>query len=316
MHYGIDVGGTKTEIAIYDRDWQCLDRWREPTPAQDGEAFLTMLTRLVQQADDRCGGQGTLGLGFPGVLDEQGYLVAANLPGLRAWALETTLAARLDRAFVIENDSRCFVVSETGPGGAAEGQRDVFGAILGTGAGGGAIVEGRLLKGGGRFAGEWGHLPLPAAAAKRYDLPLLSCGCGLEACLEGYIAGPGLVRLHRHFGGASVSAEQWHQAWAAGEKSAQRARDCHLDLVGGALASVVKLLSPQVIVVGGGLSTMDRFVQALSGAIAEHLFAGVEVPEVLRSRLGDASGVRGAAMLGAAASAGNPVIGGHEKGRP
>jgi len=303
MHYGIDVGGTKTEIAIYDRDWQCLDRWREPTPAQDGEAFLTMLAGLVQQADDRCGSQGTLGLGFPGVLDDQGHLVAANLPGLRAWALETTLAARLDRAFVIENDSRCFVVSETGPGGAAEGQRHVFGAILGTGAGGGAIVEGRLLKGSGRLAGEWGHLPLPAAAAKRYGLPLLPCGCGLQACLETYIAGPGLVRLHHHFGGASTSAEQWHVAWKSGEKAAQRAHECHLELVGGALANVVKLLSPQVIVVGGGLSTVDHFVEALPAAIARQLFADVEMPKVVRSRLGDASGVRGAAMLGAATAA-------------
>jgi len=302
MHYGIDVGGTKTEIAIYDRDWLCLDRWRAPTPANDGEAFLTMLADMVQEADRRLGSRGTLGLGFPGVLDDQGHLVTANLPGLRPFVLETALTAHLDRAFVIENDSRCFVVSETGPGGAAEGVTEAFGAILGTGAGGGAIVAGRLLKGAGRFAGEWGHLPLPATVAKRHDLPLLPCGCGLEACLETYIAGPGLVKLHRHFGGVSASAEQWHQAWLAGENAAQQTHACHLELLGGALANVVKLLSPQVIVVGGGLSTMEGLVAALPTAIAGHLFPGVEVPDVVRSRLGDASGVRGAAMLGAEVS--------------
>lgn len=299
MHYGIDVGGTKIEIAIYARDWQCLDRWREPTPADDGEALMALLAGLVREADRRHGGRGSLGLGFPGVLDEQGHLVAANLPGLRPFVLETALAAHLNRDFIIENDSRCFVVSETGPGGAAEGVMHAFGAILGTGAGGGAMVDGRLLKGAGRFAGEWGHLPLPAAAAQHYDLPLLPCGCGLEACLEGYIAGPGLVRLHRHFGGRSASAEQWHQAWLAGEGAARRARECHLALLGGALANVVKLLSPQAIIIGGGLSAVDDLVMALPAAIGEHLFPGVEVPDVMRSRLGDASGVRGAAMLGA-----------------
>lgn len=300
MHYGIDVGGTKTEIAIYDRHWQCLERWREPTPARDGEAFLMLLATMIQEADRRVGERGSLGLGFPGVLDGRGHLIAANLPGLHAFALEPALSARLDRPFVIENDSRCFVVSEAGPNGAAEGMSQVFGAILGTGAGGGAIVDGKLLKGAGQFAGEWGHLPLPAAAFRRHDLPLFSCGCGLEACLETYIAGPGLVRLHRHFGGHSTSAEQWYQAWLAGEPAAKRARACHLDILGGALANVVKLLSPQAIVVGGGLSTMEDLVAALPAAIVEHLFPGVETPTVVRSRLGDASGVRGAAMLGAA----------------
>ncbi|WP_110654593.1 ROK family protein [Salinicola halimionae] len=302
MHYGIDVGGTKTEIAIYDRNWQCLDRWRQPTPAQDGEAFLRMLTEMVEEADDRCGSHGTLGLGFPGVLDDQGHLIAANLPALRPWVLEATLKAHLDRPFAIENDSRCFVVSETGPGGAAEGEQHAFGAILGTGAGGGAIIEGRLLKGGGGFAGEWGHLPLPAAAAKRYDLPLLPCGCGLQACLETYIAGPGLVRLHRHFGGVSESAEQWHQAWLGGEDAAQRAHQCHLELLGGALANVIKLLSPRVIIIGGGLSAMDELVEALPAAMGAQLFPDIKAPKVVRSRLGDASGVRGAAMLGAGSS--------------
>lgn len=299
MHYGIDVGGTKTEIAIYDRYWRCLERWRKPTPAQDGEALLALMAVMVNEADRLTGARGSLGLGFPGVIDERGHLVAANLPGLRHFALAPALSMQLDRPFVIENDSRCFVISEAGPGGAAEGASQVFGAILGTGAGGGAIVDGKLLRGAGQFAGEWGHLPLPASAARRYDLPLLRCGCGLEACLETYIAGPGLVRLHRHFGGHSTSAEQWYQAWLAGEPAADQARHCHLELLGGALANVVKLLSPQVIVVGGGLSALEEVISALPAAIGEHLFPGVEAPAVVRSRLGDASGVRGAAMLGA-----------------
>jgi len=299
MHYGIDVGGTKTEIAIFDRHWQRLDHWREPTPAEDGAALLTLLAAMVAEADRRSGARGTLGLGFPGVIDGRGCLVTANLPGLRDLPLAPALSGRFDRAFVIDNDSRCFIVSETGPGGAAEGATHAFGAILGTGAGGGAIVEGRLLTGAGRFAGEWGHLPLPAAAREHYGLPLLDCGCGLEGCLETYIAGPGLVRLHRHFGGGSSSAEQWHRALLAHERSARLAHECHLDLLGGALANVVKLLSPQTIVIGGGLSTLDEIVGSLPTALRRHLFAGVDVPMIVRSRFGAASGVRGAAMLGA-----------------
>lgn len=299
MHYGIDVGGTKTEIAIFDRHWQRLDHWREATPAADGEALLVLLATMVTEADRRVGMRGTLGLGFPGVLDDRGHLVTANLPGLRDFPLEPALKTRLDRGFAIDNDSRCFIVSETGPGGAAEGVAHAFGAILGTGAGGGAIVGGRLLTGTGRFAGEWGHLPLSAVIRERYDLPLLACGCGLEGCVETYIAGPGLVRLHRHFGGQSACAEQWHLAWQRGERAATLAHECHLDLLGDALANVVKLMSPQVIVLGGGLSAVDGLVDALPAALAGHLFSGVTQPQIVRSRLGAASGVRGAAMLGA-----------------
>lgn len=300
MHYGIDVGGTKIEIALFDGRWQRLDHWREPTPASNGDALLDQLSAMVVEADRRTGARGTLGLGFPGVVDGRGHLVAANLPGLRHFPLLPALVSRFTRPVVVGNDSRCFIVSETGPGGAAEGARHAFGAILGTGAGGGAIVDGHLLSGAGGIAGEWGHLPLSAGARERHDLPRLTCGCGLEDCLECYIAGPGLARLHRHFGGDAATAEDWYRAWLNGEPAASRAHQCHMDLLGGALANVVKLLAPEVIVVGGGLSTLDCLVAALPQALASHLFPGIVIPRIVRSRFGDASGVRGAAMLGAA----------------
>ncbi|WP_251976044.1 ROK family protein [Salinicola avicenniae] len=301
MHYGIDIGGTKTEIAVYDQNWQVQSRWREPTPAADGDALLGLLQTLVQEADRRAGVRGTLGIGVPGVLDRRGCLIAANLPGLRDLPLGAALTTRLERQPVLENDSRCFIVSEVGPGGAAAAASHAFGAILGTGAGGGAVIEGQLLRGAGGLAGEWGHLPLPALARERHDLPRVACGCGLPDCLESYIAGPGLVRLHHHFGGESESTLAWQQALQAGEDAARRAHDCHLELLGGALANVVKLLAPEVIVVGGGVSLVPGLVEALPAALAEHLFAGVPTPAIVRSRFGDASGVRGAAMLGARA---------------
>ncbi|WP_110669367.1 ROK family protein [Salinicola halophilus] len=300
MHYGIDIGGTKIEIARFDGAWQRLDHWREPTPADDGEALLETLAAMVAEADRRTGNAGTLGIGIPGVIDRQGNLVAANLPGLRQVSLVRTLAKRFDRPVALENDSRCFIVSETGPGGSAEGVEHAFGAILGTGAGGGAVVGGRPLRGSGGFAGEWGHLPLSASAIARYDLPVLACGCGLEGCLESYVSGPGVARLYRHFGGEGLTAEQWHAAWQAKESSAISAHECHLDLLGEALGNVVKLLAPEVIVVGGGLSTLDCVIDELPGALSRHLFAGIALPRVVRSYFGAASGVRGAAMQGAA----------------
>ncbi|WP_110685772.1 ROK family protein [Salinicola aestuarinus] len=300
MHYGIDIGGTKIEIARFDADWERLDHWRQPTPAADGEALLDTLSAMVAEADRRTGDAGTLGIGVPGVIDPQGRLIAANLPGLRHLSIVTALASRFARPIALENDSRCFIVSEIGPGGSAEGAQHAFGAILGTGAGGGAVVDGRLLRGSGGFAGEWGHLPLSASARDRYSLPALACGCGLEGCLERYVSGPGLVRLHRHFGGDAATAEEWHRDWLAGASAAVLAHECHLDLLGEALANVVKLLAPQIIVLGGGLSALECLLDGLPGALSRHLFPGIATPRIVRSRFGDASGVRGAAMQGAA----------------
>ncbi|KFF47854.1 hypothetical protein GY26_17765 [Gammaproteobacteria bacterium MFB021] len=299
MHYGIDVGGTKIELAVFDSQWQRLATWREATPAADGPALLARLAAMVDVADARFGTRGTLGLGLPGVVDTDGCLVAANLPGLRELPLAASLQAHFDRPIVFDNDSRCFILSEVGPGGAAAGERHAFGAILGTGAGGGAIVEGRLLGGCGGLAGEWGHLPLSAAASERYHLPRLACGCGLHGCLERYIAGPGLVELFRHFGGEAQRAETWYAAWRAGDPAAELAHRCHVDLLGEALANVTKLLAPAAIVIGGGLSTLPELVAALPAALGRHLFPGVAVPRLVASHLGAASGVRGAAMRGA-----------------
>lgn len=300
LHYGIDIGGTKIEIAGFDADFQLLDRWRQPTPADDRRQFFETLRSMVDAADRHFGGAGTIGIGFPGIIKPDGVLLSANLPGLSGQDVRKRLKHSFDRPLVIDNDCRCFTRSEIAVGGAAAGLSNVFGAILGTGAGAGIAMAGELYYGEQFLAGEWGHLPLPAAVQQAHDLPILQCGCGQSGCLEQYIAGPGLARLYEHRGGpAGSTTSDWLAAYRAGETAALEAGNAHRDALGAALANVVKLFAPEVIVLGGGLSNIDEIVDDVQGAIAPHCFPGTPPCDVRRPCFGDASGVRGAALLGA-----------------
>lgn len=300
LHYGIDIGGTKIELAGFDADFQLLDRWREPTPADDRRQFFATLRSMVDAADRHFGGTGTIGIGFPGIIKPDGTLLSANLPGMSGQDVRERLNQSFDRSPVIDNDCRCFTRSETAAGGAAAGLSNVFGAILGTGAGAGITMAGEMYYGEQYLAGEWGHLPLPAALQCRYDLPILECGCGQSGCLEQYIAGPGLARLYAHSGGpADSTTSDWLQAYRAGEDAAVKAHAIHRDALGAALGNVVKLLAPEAIVLGGGLSNIDEIVDDIPDAITPHCFPGTPRCDVRRPHFGDASGVRGAALLGA-----------------
>lgn len=300
LHYGIDIGGTKIEIAGFDADFQLLDRWREPTPAADREGFFDTLRSMVLQADRYFGTAGTIGIGFPGIIRPDGTLLSANLPGLSGRDVRNRLAENFDRPVRIDNDCRCFTRSEIAADGAAAGLSNVFGAILGTGAGAGLVVDGKMHYGEQFLAGEWGHLPLPAAVQKTHDLPILECGCGQIGCLEQYISGPGLVRLYESLGGpANSSTADWLAEYRADDSVARMTADIYMDVLGTALANVLKLLAPQVIVMGGGLSNIPEIVDHLPAAIERHHFPETTICEVRRARFGDSSGVRGAAILGA-----------------
>ena len=233
---------------------------------------------------------------MPGLVDREGRALCANLPGVTGHHVACDMAARIGRRVAMLNDTRAFALSEA-VGGAGEGHRVVFGAILGTGAAGGLVIDGRIEDGHRGLAGEYGHLPLPAALQQRYGLPLLRCGCGLPACLEAYVAGEGLIRLARHFGADVADSRALAAAWRGGDAAALATREAFLDLLGAAFANIVKLCDPDVIVLGGGLSLIDEVCAMLPEAIASHLFAGLAAPPVLRARFGDSSGVRGAAIL-------------------
>ena len=237
-----------------------------------------------------------VGLGLPGLVDDAGRALCANLPGVSGHRVGPDVGDRIGRPVATMNDTRCFALSEA-VGGAGEGLRVVFGAILGTGAAGGLVIDGVVEDGRRGLAGEYGHLPLSAALQRQYALPIRRCGCGLDGCIETYVAGEGLIALARHFGASAPDSVHLAEAWRAGDPPSIATRDAFLDILGSAFANVVKLSDPEMIVMGGGLSLIDEVVDMLPRAIAGHMFAGFAPPAVARARFGDASGVRGAAIL-------------------
>ncbi len=296
MIYGIDIGGTKIEFVAFDDNIDPVDRIRVTTPAHDYSRFVDTIAGLIANADKQYGGRAPVGLGLPGLKDCNGRALCANLPGVTGHQVTTDIAAHIGRGVAALNDTRCFALSEA-RGGAGDGFRVVFGAILGTGAAGGLVINGRVEDGHRELAGEYGHLPLSATLQQKYALPIRQCGCGLSGCLEAYIAGHGLVALARQFGTSAPDAQRLAHAWRAGDPASIACRDAFLDILGCAFANITKLVDPEVIVLGGGLSQIDELVDLLPSAIARHLFGGFAAPQVKRAKFGDASGARGAAIL-------------------
>lgn len=297
FYYGIDIGGTKMELVACDRDLQVHHRRRVPTPTRDFRQFVDALVTLVHDADAALSAPAALGLGVPGILDASGAHLSANVPCLTGRRLLPLLRERLARPVAIGNDCQCFALSEA-HGGAADGAPSMFGLIIGTGAGAGYVAGGRLLRGRQGVAGEWGHWPLGPALLQRHGLPALPCACGGNACLECYVSGTGLRRLHAQLSGTDgADAETLAAAWQAGDPLAARVFAVHLDLLGAALAQVVLAYDPHVVVLGGGLSLLPHLHQALPAATAAHLLDGLSPPPILAPAFGAAGGARGAALL-------------------
>ena len=295
--HGIDIGGTKIELASYDAGLREMHRERIATPGEDITAFTEAVCALVWRADAALGAEAPVGIGLPGVTDGiSGRQLSSNVPALNGREVRAMLQDALARPVVTGNDCQCFALSEA-DGGAADGLSTMFGVILGTGAGAGYCVDGSLLRGRNGIAGEWGHWPLPATLAARYGLDLIPCPCGRTACLERYVSGPGMQRLHRHLGGDGAEPFAIAARANAGDEIARRTLEVHLDLLAHGLACVVLGLDPHAIVLGGGLSKLPHLYRDLPEALRRHLFAGAHPPPVLPPRFGDAGGVRGAALL-------------------
>jgi N-acetylglucosamine kinase len=300
LYLGLDIGGTKIELAACDASLAVVHRERIATPTADFDAFIAQIAVLVRRAEAQLGRAATaVGLGMPGIVDVvSGCQLSSNVPALNGRQVAPALEAALGRPVHMGNDCQCFALSEA-QGGAADGLPSMFGAILGTGAGGGYCVGGRLVAGYNGLAGEWGHWPVPAELLQRHGLPLLDCPCGLRGCLERYVSGKGLAALHRLRDPASQAddAAAVHALAAQGDAAAGETLAIHLDLLAQGLASLVLALDPHAIVLGGGLSKLQRLYDELPAAMARHLFGGAHVPPILPPRFGDAGGARGAALL-------------------
>ncbi|THF62019.1 ROK family protein [Pseudothauera rhizosphaerae] len=296
MRLGVDLGGTKIEIVALDEQGHERLRRRMPTPRGDYAATIEAVAALVEAAERELGVRGgPVGIGTPGsVSPVTGRMRNANSTCLNGRALWEDLEARLGRSVRIANDADCFAVSEAADGAGA-GAAVVFGVILGTGVGGGIVVHGRLLTGANGIAGEWGHSPLPLPQPE--DLPLPACYCGRRGCVETYLSGPGLTADHVRHGGAALDAAAIAQGASAGDRACEATLQRYEARLARALAGVINLLDPDVIVLGGGLSRLDRLYRNVPRLWLAHVFSDRVDTRLLPARHGDSSGVRGAAWL-------------------
>jgi fructokinase len=293
---GIDLGGTKIEIAVLGPDGREALRHRIPTPRGYRET-LDGIVGLVRQAESQLGVTATVGIGIPGVISPATGLVKnANSIALNGHRFDRDISEALSRDVRVENDANCFALSEA-VDGAGVGFGIVFGVILGTGCGGGIVVHGRVLQGRQRVAGEWGHIPLPWPRGLETPGPL--CFCGKNGCIETFVAGPSLARDCD--GPGAHDAGRLPERAAAGDKAAADALVRHAGRLARGLAVVINLIDPDVIVLGGGLSNMQHLYTELPRLIPLHAFSDTIDTPVLRNKHGDSSGVRGAAWLWPAA---------------
>ena len=296
---GIDLGGTKIEAVLLDTTGQQRWRQRVATPQGDYTATLHAIAALVQQAAASAGDTPfTVGIGTPGSATPAGLMKNCNSTALNGRPLQADLQALLQRPLRLENDANCLALSEA-TDGAGAGAAVVFAAIIGTGTGAGIAVHGRVLRGPNGLAGEWGHNPLPWAVPRDDPAPL--CYCGQQGCIETLVSGPGLARDHAHRTGHSMPGPLLVAAAAGGDTHAQTTLDRHASRLARALASVINLLDPDVIVLGGGVSQMTHLYDQVPRLWGRWVVQGGQRDEV-RTRLaparhGDASGVRGAAWL-------------------
>ena len=299
LRVGVDLGGTKIEAIALAGEGRELARERVATPRHDYGATLRAIADLVSGLEVRCGARARVGIGMPGAISPATGLVKnANSTWLNGRSLAQDLAEVLPRPLRFANDANCFALSEA-VDGAAAGARVVFGVILGTGTGGGIVVEGRVLTGPNAIAGEWGHNPMPAPGPGEWPGP--ACYCGRSGCVELFLSGPGLARDHAGHTGESLATEEIVRRAASGEAAAESTLRRYEERLARALAGVINVLDPDAIVLGGGLSRLDRLYASVPRLWGAHVFSDRVDTRLLPPRHGDSSGVRGAAWLWGAA---------------
>ena len=295
MRIGIDLGGTKIEAAALDRTGQEVARLRIPTPKDDYWATIRAITDLVKQLEEEAGEAGSIGIGTPGAISPAtGLIKNSNSVCLNGQPLDRDLEHALGRPVRLENDANCFALSEATDGAAAGGSV-VFGVILGTGVGGAIVIDGKLVSGCNAIAGEWGHNPLPGPGEQERRGP--ACYCGQHGCIETYISGPGLERDYAATTGNKRSASEIAEQAQEGDHPAELVLTRYEDRLARSLASIINILDPDVIVLGGGVSKIDRLYTNVPQIWTPYIFSDVVATQLVKAQHGDSSGVRGAAWL-------------------
>jgi fructokinase len=295
MRIGIDLGGTKIEGLLLTADGVEAKRVRIPTPQGDYAATVRAVAELVRQLDAKAGQACSVGVGIPGTVSPTTGLVKnANSVCLIGQPLDFDLAQVINRPVRLANDANCFAVSEAHDGAAA-GAANVFGIILGTGVGGGVAINGHALVGANAIAGEWGHNPLPWPTDDERPGPM--CYCGKAGCIETFLSGPGLALDHRLHFGETLTGEQIAGRSTANDAACNATLERYEQRLARALASVINVLDPEVIVLGGGLSNIERLYTTVPQLWGEWVFSDTVATRLVQNVHGDSSGVRGAAWL-------------------
>ena len=293
---GIDLGGTKIEIVALDEAGKEVVRRRQPTPRGDYDATLEAMASMVRAVEAELGTETTVGIGHPGAISPAtGLIKNANSVWLNDRPLDRDFMARLGRQVAFANDANCLALSEA-TDGAGAGADIVFTVILGTGVGGGIVVGGRVLKGGNAISGEWGHNPLPWP--RDDERPGPACYCGLHGCIETWLSGVGMAADHARVTGTKLSGPEVVAAADAGDAEATATLERHADRLARGLAHVINIIDPEVIVLGGGVSNIQRLYAAVPPKLLDYVFSDRVDTRLLPPVFGDSSGVRGAAWLG------------------
>jgi fructokinase len=300
VRIGIDVGGTKIEAIGLTDAGDVLLRHRVASPQGDYHATVNAVVALVRDVEQATNRTGTVGVAIPGTISTATGLVKnANSTWLIGRPLARDLSQQLERPVRFANDANCFALSES-TDGAGAGAATVFGVIVGTGTGGGLVVGGEVIVGVNAIAGEWGHNPLPWPRDEEWPGP--ACYCGRTGCIETFLSGPGLSRDFARHTGESMTASEITARDGAGDARARACMQRYVDRFARALAGVINVFDPEVIVLGGGLSNVAQLYDRIPASWASYVFSDVVATRLLKARHGDSSGVRGAAWLWPAAS--------------
>ena len=298
MRIGIDLGGTKTEVIALSDQGEQLFRHRLPTPREDYRQTIETIATLVAMAEQATGQQGTVGMGIPGSISPYtGVVKNANSTWLNGQPFDKDLSLRLEREVRLANDANCLAVSEA-VDGAAAGAQTVFAVIIGTGCGAGVALNGRAHIGGNGNAGEWGHNPLPWMNDDelRYRAEV-HCYCGKQGCIETFISGTGFATDYQRLSGKGLTGSEIMCLVGEGDEKAELALSRYEQRLAKSLAHVVNILDPDVIVLGGGMSNVERLYQTVPDLVKQWVFGGECETPIRKALHGDSSGVRGAAWL-------------------
>ncbi len=295
IRIGVDLGGTKIEVTALNERGDALIRRRIATPVGNYDATLAAIVMLVEEAERELHVTASIGIGTPGTQSrESGLIKNANSTVLIGKPLKADLERSLGREVRMSNDANCFVLSEA-VDGAARDAHVAFGVILGTGVGGGVVVDEQIIDGANRIAGEWGHNPLPWPQPE--ELPGPKCYCGKYGCIEAFLSGPAFSREYETLAGERAAPTAIAERAAAGESDAQRCLQAYEDRLARGLATVINILDPDVIVLGGGVSNTEQLYVSVPELLKRYVFSDTVRTQLRRAEHGDSSGVRGAAML-------------------